>query len=128
MDAMTSPSPDPRAVFTYKIPATALRAGDLLNTSPGGEDDWQQVLSVHTAEEPGIDAETVALLSQIGDRYVLVRLSDVAPVDAPVYFSNGAAFAYGDDGADVEVAEIVSETGAARSFLYTRHELVTVRS
>jgi hypothetical protein len=128
MDAMTSPSTDPRAVATYKIPATSLRAGDLLNTSPGGEDDWQQVLSVHTAENPGTDSETTTLLGEIGDRYVLVRLSDVAPVDAPVYFSNGAAFAYGDDGADVEIAEVVSEPGAARSFLYTRHELVTVRS
>lgn len=128
MDAMTSPSTDPRAVATYKIPATALRVGDLLNTSPGGEDDWQQVLSVHTAEQPGTDSETVTLMSAIGDRYVLVRLTDVAPVDAPVYFSNGAAFAYGDDGSDVEIAEVVSDAEAARSFLYTRHELVTVRS
>ena len=84
---MSQPVTDPRAVTEYRIPATALRAGDLVNTSPGGEDDWQQVLSVHTAEAPGRPTpRRPALIAEIGDRYVVVRLTDVAPVDSPVYF------------------------------------------
>ena len=147
MTTARTPNPDPRAVLEYRIPATDLRAGDLVNTSPGGDDDWQQVLSVHTRETPGSDAEPAALIREIGDRYVVVRLTDVAPVDTPVYFAEGAAFAYGaadgDDGdavgaggagsgaaegADSLVADVVSEPDAARVFLYTRYELVTVRS
>jgi hypothetical protein len=126
---MNQPVTDPRAVSEYRIAATALRAGDLVNTSPGGEDDWQQVLSVHTAELPGDDAEAAALVAEIGDRYVVVRLTDVAPVDSPVYFDGGVALAYGMDGAeDSPVADAVSERDAVRTFLYTRFELVTVRA
>ena len=54
---MSQPAADPRAVTEYRIAATSLKAGDLVNTSPGGEDDWQQVLSVHTVEVPGSPAE-----------------------------------------------------------------------
>jgi hypothetical protein len=133
---MGSPSSDERAVIEYRIPATELHAGDLVNTSPGGDDDWQQVLSVHTKEAPGDDPEPAKLIAEIGDRYVVVRLTDIAPVDTPVYFADGAAFAYsGEDGADgaadaadQPVAEVVSEADAARVFLYTRYELVTVRT
>jgi hypothetical protein len=32
---------DSRAAVVYRIPAVDLRAGDLVNTSPGGEEDWQ---------------------------------------------------------------------------------------
>jgi hypothetical protein len=137
MTTSRTPNPDPRAVLEYRIPATELRAGDLVNTSPGGDDDWQQVLSVHTRENAGADAEPAALIGEIGDRYVVVRLTDIAPVDTPVYFAEGAAFAYGGDsdasegaadGPDSLVAEVVSEPDAARVFLYTRYELVTVRS
>jgi len=124
---MSQPA-DPRAVTEYRIPATALKAGDLVNTSPGDEDDWQQVLSVHTTEDPGTDADAAKLIADIGDRYVLVRLTDVAPVDSPIYFDGGAAFAYGTEGTqDVPVGEVVSDAGGQRAFLYTRFELVTVR-
>jgi hypothetical protein len=126
---MSSPNIDPRAVVEYRIPATALRAGDLVNTSPGGDDDWQQVLSVHTTEDPGTETETAALIGEIGDRYVVVRLTDVAPVDSPVYFVDGAALAYGsEDSDDSPVTEVVSDAQAVRTFLYTRYELVTVRA
>ncbi|MDQ1750090.1 MAG: hypothetical protein QOE71_1146 [Pseudonocardiales bacterium] len=126
---MSSPNIDPRAVVEYRIPATALRAGDLVNTSPGGDDDWQQVLSVHTTEDPGTETETAALIGDIGDRYVVVRLTDVAPVDSPVYFVDGAALAYGsEDSDDSPVTEVVSDADAVRTFLYTRYELVTVRA
>jgi hypothetical protein len=116
-------------VYEYRIAATSLRAGDLVNTSPGGEDDWQQVLSVHTTEAPGTDADAAALVSQVGDRYVVVRLTDVAPVDSPVYFDNGTALMFGMDGAeDSPVVEALSDRDAERTFLYTRFELVTVRA
>jgi len=128
---MTQPPADVRAVTEYRIPAPALLAGDLVNTAPGGEDDWQEVLSVHTAENPGddLDADAARLIAEVGDRYVLVRLTDVAPVDSPVYFSDGAALAYGVDGEDDgPVTEVLSEADAVRTFLYTRFELVNVRS
>jgi hypothetical protein len=126
---MSQPVADPRAVSEYRIAATSLRAGDLVNTSPGGEDDWQQVLSVHTAEAPGDDPDAAALVAEVGDRYVVVRLTDVAPVDSPVYFDNGTALTFGMDGAaDSPVAEALSDRDAERTFLYTRFELVTVRA
>jgi hypothetical protein len=124
---MTSAA-DPRAVTEYRVPATALRTGDLVNTSPGGDDDWQQVLSVHTRENPG-DDDAASLITEIGDRYVVVRLTDVAPVDSPVYFDNGAALTFGSDGAnDAPVTDLISDPDSVRTFLYTRFELVTVRS
>jgi len=128
---MSQPPADVRAVTEYRIPAPTLLAGDLVNTAPGGEDDWQQVLSVHTAEAPGAeaDAEAAQLVGEIGDRYVVVRLTDVAPVDSPVYFAEGTAMAYGMDGADDSpVTDALSEPDAVRTFLYTRFELVNVRS
>ncbi|HEX8094118.1 hypothetical protein [Jatrophihabitans sp.] len=126
---MTQPPADVRAVTEYRIPAPTLLPGDLVNTAPGSEDDWQQVLSVHTAETPGDDPDAAALIAEIGDRYVVVRLTDVAPVDSPVYFSDGAALAYGADGEeDGPVTEVLSEADAVRTFLYTRFELVNVRS
>jgi hypothetical protein len=131
---MGTPNADERAVIEYRIPAKELHAGDLVNTSPGGDDDWQRVLSVHSMETPGTDPEPAQLIAEIGDRYVVVRLTDIAPVDTPVYFAEGAAFAYSaEDGADGSaddrlVAEVVSEADAARVFLYTRYELVTVRT
>ncbi len=126
---MTQPPADVRAVTEYRIPAPTLLPGDLLNTAPGGEDDWQQVLSVHTAETPGDDPDAAQLIAEIGDRYVVVRLTDVAPVDSPVYFSDGAALAYSTDGEDDgPVTDVLSEADAVRTFLYTRFELVNVRS
>jgi hypothetical protein len=130
MHTMSSPSAESRAVSEHRIPATKLRAGDLINTSPGAgnEEDWQQVQSVHTAENPGSDADIATLIGQIGDRYVVVRMTDVAPVDSPVYFENGAALAFDADGGDdPQVSEVVSDADASRTFLFTRFELVTVR-
>jgi hypothetical protein len=128
---MTQPPADVRAVTEYRIPAPTLLPGDLVNTAPGSEDDWQQVLSVHTAESPGahLDNDAGQLIAEVGDRYVVVRLTDVAPVDSPVYFDNGAAMAYGLDGAeDGPVTDALSEPDSVRTFLYTRFELVNVRS
>jgi len=122
---------DPRAVSEFRIPATSLAAGDLINTSPGADEDWQQVLSVHTAEDPGgaADADAAALIAEIGDRYVVVRMTDVAPVDSPVYFAGGQAMTYGLDGeGDSPAVESLSAADAVRTFLYTRFELVTVRA
>ena len=39
---------DPRAAVDFRVPASDLRVGDLVNTSPG-EDDWQQVVGVFSA-------------------------------------------------------------------------------
>jgi hypothetical protein len=129
MAGMSQPAADERSVTEYRIPAHALRPEDIVNTAPGGEDDWQQVLSVHTAAEPGSDEDALRLIAEVGDRYVLVRLTDVAPLDSPIYFSGGGAHAYGLDGADdVPVSEVVSEPDTVRNFLYTCYELVTVRS
>jgi len=126
---MSQPVSDPRAVVEYRVPATALKSGDLVNTSPGGEDDWQRVLSVHTKEKPGGDQEAAKLIREVGDRYVMVKLTDVAPVDSPVYFADGEAMAYGSDGEDDQpVIESLSDPDASRIFLYTRYELVTVRA
>jgi hypothetical protein len=127
MVGMTS-AVDPRAVTEYRVPATALRAGDLVNTSPGGDDDWQQVVSVHTKEKAG-DAEAASLIAEIGDRYVVVRLTDVAPVDSPIYFEDGTAFTFGTDGSeDTPLTEVISDSDSVRTFLYTRFELVTIRA
>jgi hypothetical protein len=124
---MTSAA-DARAVTEYRIPAGSLRPGDLVNTSPGGDDDWQQVRAVHTLDQPG-DGEAARLVRDIGDRYVIVELTDVAPVDSPIYFEGGAALAFGTDGAeDGPVADLLSDPESARTFVYTKFELVTIRS
>ena len=129
--ATTSGVPgDPRAVTEYRIPAPELRAGDLINTSPGADEDWQLVLSVPTREEPnsGDEPSAAALVDLVGDQYVVVRMTDVAPVDSPVYFAGGVAMLYGlDGGDDAPVAEAVTTEESVRTFLYTRYELVTVR-
>ena len=39
---------DPRAAVEYRIPATSLRKGDLINTDPN-EQDWQEVVGVYTS-------------------------------------------------------------------------------
>jgi hypothetical protein len=129
MTAMPMP-PDGRAVTDYRIAARDLRPGDLVNTSPGADDDWQEVLAVH---QPGGDAladtDMARLVEQIGDRYVVVELTDLAPVDSNVYFSGGTAMLYASDGGpDPEVDEAISEPGGVRTYLYTVHELVTIRT
>ena len=131
MVAMTEIAPtDPRTAVEYRVPARSLRAGDLVNTAPGGEDDWQQVRAVYTQGSLAAASEQVAeLIATIGDRYVLVEMSDIAPVDSNVYFSDDGAFVFGEEGsADVPVVEAVGDGAGERTYLYTVHELVTVRA
>ena len=121
---------DPRAVSEYRIAAVDLKAGDLVNLSPG-EDDWQQVLSVYAAEEDlhSGGEEVKALVGTLGGRYVLVELTDLAPVDNNVYFEDGHAMTVSPDGgADELVSEVISGEYGVRSYLYTKFELVTIRS
>lgn len=120
---------DPRAAVEYRLPAVDLRKGDLVNTTPG-EDDWQEVVGVYRQAEDAKSTEIRTLVSTLGGRYVVVQLTDLAPVDGGVYFDNdGAAMIYGDDESeDQAVAEIVSSTDGVRTYLYTKYELVTVRA
>ncbi len=127
---MTSASSDPRAVVEYRVPAASLRPGDLVNLSPG-EDDWQQVLGVYvTAEDvTGTNDELRTLVTDLDKRYVVVELTDLAPVDNNVSFVDGIAMAVATDGSDDEpVTEIASADFGVRIYLYTKFELVTVRS
>ena len=126
---MTTPA-DPRATTEYRVPAISLRAGDLVNTAPGGEDDWQRVTGVWT-QDTGASAEAAIahLLADIGDRYVVVQMSDIPPVDSNVYFDDDTAMAYGgEDDDDRPVTEVAGEPGGVRTYLYTVHELVTIRT
>jgi hypothetical protein len=119
-------STDPRTAVEYRIPAASLRKGDLVNTSPG-EDDWQEVLAVHTSAAGSQTAEVRALVTSLAGRYVLVELTDLAPVDSGVYWVDGTATVAGDDG-DAPVSDVVSGEDGVRTYLYTRYELVTVRA
>jgi hypothetical protein len=119
---------DPRASAEYRIPATALRPGDLVNTSPG-EDDWQEVLGVYTKPGQAKSDEVRALVESLGGRYVAVQLTDIAPVDSGVYFADGLAMMYAvDNGADQDVTDVISSEDGVRTYLYTKFELVTVRA
>jgi hypothetical protein len=119
---------DPRAAVEYRVPAMTLKPGDLVNTSPG-EDDWQEVLHVHTSVSGVNDPNVRSLAEALGGRYVIVELTDLAPVDAGIYFSEGLAMTYAtDDGPDQLVTDVVSTEDGVRVYLYTKYELVTVRS
>lgn len=156
---MTAPIPiapnDPRAAVEYRVPAIDLRAGDLVNTSPG-EDDWQQVVGVYRqagdvpvtsgagpASNGAGDGDAVGgdganggddvllrtLVESLDGRYVVVQLTDLAPVDSGVYFAAGVAMVYGgDESSDQAVADVVSGEDGVRTYLYTKFELVTVRA
>jgi hypothetical protein len=122
---------DPRAVVEHRVPAAKLKAGDLINTSPGGDDDWQEVLGVYpsAARLDGAPAEIRTLVKSLAGRYVVVQLTDIAPVDSNVYFSDGTALAVStDDTEDLAVADLVSDTDGVRTYLYTKFELVTIRA
>lgn len=119
---------DPRAVAEYRVPAVQLRPGDLVNTNPGDQ-DWQEVLGVYTSDNDPSDSELGALVASLDGRYVIVQLTDVSPVDSGVYFAAGLAMVYGtEDEADHPVGEVVSTEDGLRTYLYTKYELVTVRS
>jgi hypothetical protein len=120
---------DTRAAAEYRIPASQLRSGDLVNTSPG-EDDWQQVLGAYTKLADAKTPELRKLVEALGGRYVAVQLTDIAPVDSGVYFSDdGLAMMFAvDDGTDQAVTDVVSHEDGVRTYLYTKYELVTVRA
>jgi hypothetical protein len=119
---------DMRAAAEYRIPAIQLRRGDLVNTSPG-EDDWQLVLDVFIKTADAKTDELRTLVEALGGRYVAVQLTDIAPVDSGVYFADGLAMMYAvDDGADQAVTDVISHEDGVRTYLYTKHELVTIRA
>lgn len=124
--------PDPRTAIEYRIPAAELVVGDLVNTQPGAGDDWQQVLSVYPSTESALGASTELgnLVRSLGGRYVVVELSDIAPVDAAVYLGDGGvALTVGDtDSDDQPVLDQISGDDGARVYLYTKHELVHIRA
>lgn len=120
---------DPRAAVEFRMPAIDLKAGDLVNTTPG-EDDWQQVVGVYAAVDDAKSTELQTLLTALGGRYVVVQLTDFAPVDGGVFFdAAGTAMIYGDDDdSDLLVTDVISETDGLRTYLYTKFELVSVRA
>jgi hypothetical protein len=125
---MSAPS-DPRAVVEFRVAATDLKVGDLVNTSPG-EGDWQEVLGVfRSASDAAPTAELKTLVQSLGGRYVVVRLTDLAPVDGGIYFDDGTAMVAGADETDDQpVADAVSSSDGERVYLYTKFELVNVRA
>jgi hypothetical protein len=125
---MTAPS-DPRAVAEFRVPAAELKVGDLVNTSPG-EGDWQQVLAVYRSPtDVAPDSDMRRLVDSLHGRYVVVQLTDLLPVDGGIYFAAGAALVAGDDeGDDQPVTDAASDSDGERVYLYTKFELVTVRS
>jgi hypothetical protein len=120
---------DPRAAAEYRVPAIDLRLGDLVNTSPG-EDDWQEVVGVFRKPGDAKSDEIRTLVQAVSGRYVVVQLTDLAPVDGGVYFNaDGAAMIYGEDESDDQaVVDLASTEDGIRTYLYTRFELVSIRS
>ena len=118
---------DPRAAVEYRIPAASLRKGDLINTDPS-EQDWQEVVGVYTsADSVGTDsAELRALVASVEGRYVVVELTDLAPVDSGVFFVDGVATVLDGDG-EAPLSDVVSGEDGVRTYLYTKYELVSVR-
>jgi hypothetical protein len=121
--------PDLRAAQEFRVQAVDLKPGDLVNTTPG-EDDWQQVVGVFRKEADAKSEEIKALVKSLGGRYVVVQLTDLAPVDGGVYFNDdGVPTIYGDEADDdVPVADVVSTSDGMRTYLYTKFELVSVRA
>jgi hypothetical protein len=119
---------DPRAAVEYRVPAVDLRVGDLVNTTPG-EDDWQQVVGVFRETGDARSTEIQNLVGALGGRYLVVQLTDLAPVDGGIYFDeSGTAMIYGEDEhADLPVTDVASDSDGIRTYLYTRFELVSVR-
>jgi hypothetical protein len=60
---------------------------------------------------------------------VIVELTDLSPLDNDVYFADDVAMTYSaDGGADPAVTDVVSNEDGVRTYLYTRYEVVTVRT
>ena len=122
---------DQRAITEYRVAAADLRVGDLVNTSPGGDDDWQQVLAVYPNPTTISDAsdEVRTMVKALSGRYVVVQLTDIAPVDSNVYFADGVALAVSTEGGDdLPITDVTSSEDGVRTYLYTKFELVTVRA
>ena len=123
---------DPRAAVIYRIPATDLRPGDLVDTSTK-DNEYQEVIAVYrspadAAKATGEDAEALkALVEAAGGRYVVVQLTDLPPIDAGVYFADGVAMAASEDD-EQPMAELLSDEDGVRTYVYTKYELVTVRA
>ncbi|HET8583486.1 MAG TPA: hypothetical protein VFL65_09545 [Jatrophihabitans sp.] len=120
---------DQRAAVEFRVPAVDLKVGDLVNTSPG-EDDWQRVVGVYRKVEDAKSNEIRTLVKSLGGRYVVVQLTDVAPVDGGVFFdADGVAMIYGEDAEDDQaVSDVASSEDGIRTYLYTRFELVSIRA
>jgi hypothetical protein len=81
------------------------------------------------AADAGPTGDLRQLVESLGGRYVVVQLTDLLPVDGGIYFSDGTAMvADEDEGGDQAVADVVSGEDGQRVYLYTRFELVTIRS
>jgi hypothetical protein len=118
---------DSRRADEYRIPAASLKAGDLVNLAPN-EDDWQEVLAVHTSAATATDAATKTFLQSLDGKYVYVELTDLASVDNTIYVdSDGVGRVNGDEGEDYPVSELLTGDDAIRIYLFTKYELVTVR-
>jgi hypothetical protein len=120
---------DPRAAVEFRVPAVDLKPGDLVNTSPG-EDDWQEVVGVFPTAGNAKSDEIRNLAKALGGRYVIVQMTDLAPVDGGVFFdSDGNAMIYGEDAEDDQlVTDVASGEDGIRTYLYTKFELVSVRA
>jgi hypothetical protein len=120
---------DPRAAVEFRVPAVDLKPGDLVNTSPG-EDDWQEVVGVFPTAGNAKSDEIRNLAKALGGRYVIVQMTDLAPDDGGVFFdSDGNAMIYGEDAEDDQlVTEVASSEDGIRTYLYTKFELVSVRT
>jgi hypothetical protein len=120
---------DPRAAVEFRVAAGDLKPGDLVNTSPG-EDDWQEVLGVFRDASNARSDEIRELAKALGGRYVVVQMTDLAPVDGGVFFdADGKAMIYGEDAEDDQlVTDVASSEDGIRTYLYTKFELVAART
>ena len=104
---------DPRTAVEFRVPAVELRPGDLVNTTPG-EDDWQEVVGVFRQPDGRQEQRDPVPGGPLGGRYVVVQLTDLAPVDGGIYFDGDTAMVYGDeDDDDQPVSDVVSGADGA---------------
>jgi hypothetical protein len=122
---MAAMATDPRAAVEYRIPAASLRKGDLINTDPS-EQDWQEVIAVYTSAAQAETSELRELVGSVEDRYVVVELTDLAPVDSGVFYVDGVATVL-DGENELALGDVVSGEDGVRTYLYTKYELVSIR-
>jgi hypothetical protein len=123
---MAAMATDPRAAAEHRIPAMSLRKGDLINTDPS-EQDWQEVIGVYTSADQAEAGDLHELVASVEGRYVVVELTDLAPVDSGVFFVDDVATVL-DGEREVPLREVVSGEDGVRTYLYTKYELVSVRA